>query len=163
MLLNGCWFMLFYSSAVYIIFYHLLVFGVVLYIFRPNRLGRFGLMAWRLRPAEQKQIHHRNEITQACHTQPRYELLTDHGFLYHGGHGTTRWCMNITLPAFSSAIFFISEFFGDDLASYRNSCYILISVCLLCKLMSVFKMLFWCVWAWHRPCVQLLTLYLSCN
>ena len=33
----------------------------------PNRLTRFGLLAWRVRQAAER-IHHRNEITQACPT-----------------------------------------------------------------------------------------------
>ena len=32
-------------------------------------------MAWRVRPAEQ--IHHQNEITQACPTERRDKLPTD--------------------------------------------------------------------------------------
>ena len=52
------------------------------FVFRPNRLGRFGLktkaparlMAWRVRTAER--FYHRNEITQACPIERRDKLLT---------------------------------------------------------------------------------------
>jgi len=92
-------------------------------LFRPNRVGRFGLMAWRVRTPPAEQIHHRNEITQACPTDGATNYRPS------SSSSSSSWrdklAMYITLVAFNgfavrfshSAIFFISEL----LASYRNS------------------------------------------
>ena len=66
-------------------------------------------MSKRVRPSEQ--IHQQNEITQACPTERRDKLLTDARDVYY----------TVGVQRVRSATFFIGEFFGDDLASYRNS------------------------------------------
>ena len=83
--------------------------GATLTVFMPNRLGRFDLMTWRVRPSGR--TNSSPVSIQACRTESRDKLLTDECDTRTAG--IQRQCVR-------SAIFFIGEFFSDDLASYRN-------------------------------------------
>jgi len=87
------------------------------YILRPNRLGLFGLMAWRCalkrvgplvvrQTARRRRRRRRRGATNCWPTRD----------MYH-----TAGVQRVRSVIFRSAMFFVSDFFGDDLASYRNS------------------------------------------
>ena len=83
-------------------------------LIRPNLVGRFGLMPWRGRPAERN--HHRCSFKRVGHTRAihcwRSFRTIRTGLLCR--HSTRCWLLCHDLDSGA-------EFFGDDLASYRNS------------------------------------------
>ena len=105
-------------------------------LFRPNRLGRFGLMAWRVWPlpppneivTKMKSLKRvRPTVRQTadrCHRRGAVNCWPTAPYTNRRRRTTVSAIHSGSVSAmrFSrSSIFFIGDFFGDDFACYPNS------------------------------------------